>query len=98
MKGKADLMWLPVRITLLLVLGLLEVGCSNDSRTADFQSPPPISPLPAETVVPTVADPQSLVQDSPLPTVSPALTLVPDSVQLVILHTNDNWGETEPCG
>jgi hypothetical protein len=21
-----------------------------------------------------------------------------DSIQLVILHTNDNWGETEPCG
>ena len=21
-----------------------------------------------------------------------------ESMQLVILHTNDNWGETEPCG
>jgi len=21
-----------------------------------------------------------------------------DAMQLVILHTNDNWGETEPCG
>ena len=21
-----------------------------------------------------------------------------ESLQLVVLHTNDNWGETEPCG
>jgi len=21
-----------------------------------------------------------------------------ESMQLVVLHTNDNWGETEPCG
>jgi hypothetical protein len=21
-----------------------------------------------------------------------------DAMRLVILHTNDNWGETEPCG
>lgn len=21
-----------------------------------------------------------------------------ESIELVVLHTNDNWGETEPCG
>ena len=24
--------------------------------------------------------------------------LTPAPMELVVLHTNDNWGETEPCG
>ena len=30
----------------------------------------------------------------------PELTelLTPGPLDLVVLHTNDNWGETEPCG
>ncbi len=24
--------------------------------------------------------------------------LTPSQIELVVLHTNDNWGETEPCG
>ena len=30
----------------------------------------------------------------PEPTVHPT----PAPIDLVVLHTNDNWGETEPCG
>ena len=37
---------------------------------------------------PAGADPQV---DSPM-----GLTRAP--LDLVVLHTNDNWGETEPCG
>lgn len=22
----------------------------------------------------------------------------PEPIELVVLHTNDNWGETKPCG
>ncbi|MBN1660086.1 MAG: hypothetical protein JXA93_16920 [Anaerolineae bacterium] len=43
------------------------------------------------------------VQYSPLaptaaPTPTPTPTPLPDPLPLVVLHTNDNWGETEPCG
>ena len=31
-------------------------------------------------------------------TVESAPDLTPLPVDLVVLHTNDNWGETEPCG
>ena len=33
-----------------------------------------------------------------VPTDTPEPTATPAPLQLVILHTNDNWGETEPCG
>lgn len=26
------------------------------------------------------------------------VALTPAPLDLVVLHTNDNWGETEPCG
>jgi hypothetical protein len=25
-------------------------------------------------------------------------TPLPDPISLTVLHTNDNWGETKPCG
>lgn len=28
----------------------------------------------------------------------PAVESTPEPIDLVVLHTNDNWGETEPCG
>ena len=49
-------------------------------------------------------------QSAPIPTATcpspPAATATPTTtpapapspMQLVVLHTNDNWGETEPCG
>ena len=36
--------------------------------------------------------------ETPLPTGTPALSPTRKPIQLVVLHTNDNWGETEPCG
>jgi hypothetical protein len=52
------------------------------------------SPTAAPSPRPTVAAPR------PAPTIKP--TSVPTDgapgVPLLILHTNDNWGETEPCG
>jgi hypothetical protein len=32
----------------------------------------------------------------PLPEL--AVEPTPSPIDLVVLHTNDNWGETEPCG
>jgi hypothetical protein len=33
-----------------------------------------------------------------MPSTDPAVSLTPVPLDLVVLHTNDNWGETEPCG
>jgi hypothetical protein len=46
---------------------------------------------------------RALVSDSPsVSLVDSTEESTPDdrreSMQLIILHTNDNWGETEPCG
>ena len=32
------------------------------------------------------------------PTADSAAYLAPLPLELVVLHTNDNWGETDPCG
>lgn len=67
----------------LLVAGvLLLAGCS---ATHGAESTPLASQLSTPIPVPTVT-----LQVVASPTAGPAL--------LVVLHTNDNWGETEPCG
>jgi hypothetical protein len=80
-------------ITILMVLGWIVTGCGSTPsptgtlETGDSQTSPlsPVSPLLVETKAPT-------------PTPLPVPTVLPDPMQLVVLHTNDNWGETEPCG
>ncbi len=87
---------LGLRIVALLILLNLVAGCGGATPEADSQVSPlastrtlartaTLSPLPA----PTATLP---------PTLAPTATLPPAPVQLTILHTNDNWGETEPCG
>jgi hypothetical protein len=63
------------------------------------------SPLPTPTALPAVA-PTSGPDSSPLPTPTAEASTNPASasqagpslMSLTVLHTNDNWGETEPCG
>lgn len=76
--------WLSV--VCLLALGLVVTGCGSPTSGPDWQISPlaQVSPLPAPTFTPTV-----------LPTPTFAAT---KPMQLVVLHTNDNWGATEPCG
>jgi hypothetical protein len=51
--------------------------------------------LPSATVSPAAtAEPAAELATSPLPTAGAAR----EPLQLVVLHSNDNWGETEPCG
>jgi hypothetical protein len=71
----------------LLALCLLAVGCATDTPEATSPVSPtqPVLPVATSTAVPT-----STSVPTPTPTAEP--------VQVVILHTNDNWGETEPCG
>ena len=79
----------------LLVLGLLLAGCGEPVVTGEpesmLQTEAQLSPLVADSPLPT---PTPLPSDTPTPTPRPT----PSPGQLVLLHTNDNWGETEPCG
>jgi len=67
----------------------------------------------AATAVPAAAPTFVELPVSPLPTPEPAAdpageelsisplataTAAPEGLPLVVLHSNDNWGETEPCG
>jgi|GEM_PF-3120901 len=67
----------------LLIAGVLFVaGCAKDGSLEATHSAPPVL---------TVALGSTATrQAAPSPTASP--------VELTVLHTNDNWGETEPCG
>jgi hypothetical protein len=90
----------------LLVLSLAAAGCGSQTATPgpDLQQSPLVafSPLPTATRDPTAAplptEPSPTA--TPVPTSAPTVTPTPSlgSLELVVLHTNDNWGETEPCG
>ena len=70
-----------------LALCLVAVGCATDTSglRSGISSPQQVSPVATSTAVPTA-------------TYVPTPTATAGPVQMVILHTNDNWGETEPCG
>ena len=84
-------------LVLLFLLGLLLASCqaavpdSGDQGFPLVQAPLLPSPTLTATISPTVALTETATE--PLAEVPSPL---PD--QLVVLHTNDNWGETEPCG
>ena len=69
----------------LLVASLVVASCGSGTPLSELQVSPlsQSSPLPTTTASPT---------DTPTPVPTP------EPRQLVVLHTNDNWGETEPCG
>jgi hypothetical protein len=75
--------WTP-RVLFLLALALTSCGSLVPAAN------PPVST--SEGSVQT----SPLAQLSPLPT--PSNEPAQASLELVVLHTNDNWGETEPCG
>jgi hypothetical protein len=79
-----------LQMFLLLLLCVLAAGCGPaapvvDGPYAASESTPKTSPL---------AGPFPL----PSPSVISELAATPLPSQLLVLHTNDNWGETEPCG
>jgi hypothetical protein len=71
-------------LILWLATGMALASCGGAGPTAV------ITATPASSVAATV----------PAPTETSVPTPVPprDAIDLIILHTNDNWGETEPCG
>jgi hypothetical protein len=78
--------------TALMLLGLLSLllaGCQGaTSGSGEGGSPWIQAPL---------LPPATLMPAGP-PTQTPVAVSSPMPKQLVVLHTNDNWGETEPCG
>ena len=76
-------------IFLVVLLVVLVSGCS--APTPEDNSPPSVLAMVSPLSTPTLA---------PTPTVAPTATPAPppSPIQLVVFHTNDNWGETEPCG
>jgi hypothetical protein len=86
-RGRARPSGLGSWLACLLALGLLAAACGTVTPTAGVQTSPLAanSPLPSATAAPI------------LPPTSTAAPL-PAPATLVVLHTNDNWGETEPCG
>lgn len=85
-----------LRFVPLLALGILVLSCSTVTPDAGLSAllpselpPPTLTPPPIPTSPPTL---------TPLPTLTLTPVLARDPIRLVVLHTNDNWGETEPCG
>ena len=81
------------RVFLVLLLVALVSGCGTPAPEASPQVTSLVmdSPLSTPTSAPTAT---SVPTATPTTTPAPA----PSPMQLVVLHTNDNWGETEPCG
>jgi hypothetical protein len=87
----------------LFALSLLLASCGSPAPESAPQTKVPESELQSGASEPDALI-SPLTQHSPLPTPAPLPTAAPkpeaarDSLELVVLHTNDNWGETEPCG
>ena len=86
---------LPLWLVGLFALGLFVAGCGEPVVTGEpepaRQMEAQLSPLIADSPGPT---PTLVPSGTPTPTPRP----MPSPGQVVLLHTNDNWGETEPCG
>jgi hypothetical protein len=94
----------------LLVVGLVLVGCGASTETSPTavtqNTASPTDGLEGESLQSPLSQHSPLATATPFLAVSlaPAQTPVPTHQpmalpgQLVVLHTNDNWGETEPCG
>ena len=76
--------------TALLAFSLTLASCATGpapTALVDVGATPEAVPSATAPAVPTDT-----------PTETPQPTDTPAPLQLVVLHTNDNWGETEPCG
>jgi hypothetical protein len=74
-------------IGFFVLIGLALFGCSGIMSTP---TPTPTS-MPTKTPTPT---PTFTPTSTPTPTPTPT----PRPIELTVLHTNDTWGYSEPCG
>ena len=79
-------------LCLIMAIGLLLAGCASLQEGGPTALPSPVASLAAMPTVPATVAPSA----TPSPTATASPTASPAA--WVILHTNDNWGETEMCG
>jgi hypothetical protein len=77
-------------IVLLCALCVLAVACTPTGLSTQDSDPAGNSHTRTSPWVEPFPAPSISANDKPATTLEPS--------QLLILHTNDNWGETEPCG
>jgi hypothetical protein len=80
---------------LVVVICLALSSCGATALEAGPVTPEPDRSIALPTVTLT-SKPNTTFAATPNPTASPLAT--PILTELLILHSNDNWGETEPCG
>ena len=82
----------------LLILSLILAGCETATPVGEAPASTMAQSVLQSPLAPPTAAPTSTPEPTPTPQPTPtsAPTAVP--IQLTVLHTNDNWGETEPCG
>lgn len=101
--------WQRVLIVLFSISGLLLAGCGvrapESGPSASPEAGPRLSPEANLQLLPELgrqnsplATPEGAAGLSVLPTPDSMPSADRSSIELVLLHTNDNWGETEPCG
>jgi len=78
---------------LLLLIGLPAACATPEPGETALVSPQSQTVARSVLSTPTVAPTATTA-----PTPQPSPTPLPAPVRLVVLHTNDNWGGTEPCG
>jgi hypothetical protein len=109
-RSKGREFW-PVWCLVGLVIASLLIGACGTTGTEPSRKSPTgvlFPALPTGTAVVPVADTATLISSAEVavatrtlvPTVTPLATPAPPpgAANLVVVHTNDNWGETEPCG
>lgn len=93
--------WRLIGLIVFLVLGI--TGCAARTPGAETLTSPLAqtvaqSVLPSPVIAPTTLPAAATPSATPTAKPSPTPTVVLADIPLVILHTNDTWGETEPCG
>jgi 2',3'-cyclic-nucleotide 2'-phosphodiesterase (5'-nucleotidase family) len=77
---------LPRKRDLFLIGFFMLVGLALSGCSAIMSTPTPTpTSMPTKTSTPT-------------PTSTPTSTPTPQPLELTVLHTNDTWGYSEPCG
>lgn len=92
--GRGGSSRLGLGIVAVLMLLSLVAGCGGATPETDSQVSPPANAQTSPLVPTRALAPTAMLSPTPAPTAPPP----PAPIQLTILHTNDNWGETEPCG
>jgi hypothetical protein len=82
----------------LLLLSLLLAGCESATPGQGLPTSTLAESVLQSPLVPPTAAPTSTLKPTSAPEPTPTLALTAAPVQLTVLHTNDDWGETEPCG